>query len=460
MKARIFSIVLFFCVFLFFSVVLYVNRQIKNIGQRIYPNVYIDNQQVGQKTREEIIASFAVKNQPLQNLYFTVVYNNAPIATLSGIQINLHYDGKHMADMAYRIGRSTQLYARIYQTITGIFSLNRFSLVSPIEYDQSALKDMLTYNEDKYNKPAKNALFKFEQGKVINFRPDEKGLEIESDLFLTKFDRSIQEVKKNPVNKTLELTDHVIEPEITLAHSNNYGIEEFIAEGKSDYSHSIPGRIHNIILASSKFNGVLIPKDKIFSFNETVGDISSLTGYQQAYIIKDGKTILGDGGGVCQVSTTLFRATLNAGLPITERYAHAYRVGYYENDSKPGFDATVFAPYVDFKFKNDTSAYILIQTEVDENQNLLYFRFYGKKDKRTITISPVTIYDVEPPPPPTYQDDPTLKKGVVKQIDFSAWGSKAYFTYTVTKANQPTVTKTFFSSYQPWRAVFLNGTAD
>ncbi len=187
-------------------------------------------------------------------------------------------------------------------------------------------------------------------------------------------------------------------------------LKKLLSIGKSDFSHSIPERIHNIILASSKFNGILIPKDKIFSFNEIVGEISSLTGYKPAYIIKQGKTVLGDGGGVCQVSTTLFRAALNAGLPIIERIPHAYRVSYYENDSKPGFDATVFAPNVDLKIKNDTPAYILIQTEVDKEKNLLFFKLYGKKDNRKIEISPVTIWDVTPPPPPLYQDDPYFKK--------------------------------------------------
>jgi vancomycin resistance protein YoaR len=86
-----------------------------------------------------------------------------------------------------------------------------------------------------------------------------------------------------------------------------------------------------------------------------------------------GKTVLGDGGGICQVSTTLFRAALNSGLPISEYHAHAYRVGYYENDAKPGLDATVFGPTVDFKFINNTPASILIQTIVDKENNKLLF---------------------------------------------------------------------------------------
>jgi vancomycin resistance protein YoaR len=267
-------------------------------------------------------------------------------------------------------------------------------------------------------------------------------------------------LKEKPKKITLIIKSKIIESEITLAKANSFGIEELISEGKSDFSHSISERIHNIILASSKFNGVLIPKDKIFSFNETIGDISSLTGYKPAYIIKEGKTVLGDGGGVCQVSTTLFRAALNAGLPIIERHAHAYRVYYYENDSKPGFDATVFAPSVDLKIKNDTPAYILIQTQVDKNNNLLYFYLYGKRDNRIVEISPVKVWDIIPPPSPLYQEDPTLKKGIVKQIDFAAWGAKANFHYKVTKDDQILFEKDFFSSYKPWRAIYLVGVGE
>ena len=259
---------------------------------------------------------------------------------------------------------------------------------------------------------------------------------------------------------TIAIVKTILKPKITLAQTNTYGIEELIGEGISDYTHSIPQRIHNLLLGTSKFNGVLIPKNATFSFNTTVGDISSTTGYQPAYIIKEGKTVLGDGGGICQVSTTLFRAVLNTGLPIAEYHAHAYRVGYYENDAKPGLDATVFGPSVDFKFINDTPASILIQTSADEENNKLYFKFYGKRDNRSVELTSPRIYDVTSPPEPQYQDDPTLKKGVTRQIDFSAPGTRSSYSYKVTKGNVVTFQKDFLNWYQPWRAVYLVGTAD
>jgi vancomycin resistance protein YoaR len=191
-----------------------------------------------------------------------------------------------------------------------------------------------------------------------------------------------------------------------------------------------------------------------------VGDISSLTGYKQAYVIKNGRTVLGDGGGVCQVSTTLFRAALNTGLPILERTSHAYRVQYYENDAKPGLDATVFGPTVDLKIQNDTPAAILIETEIDKENNILTFKLFGKKDGRTVELSPVRVYDEQPPPAPRYEDDPTLKKGVTKQVDFASWGAKSQYTYKIHKADKSTYERTFNSVYRPWQAVYLVGQAD
>ena len=432
----------------------------KKIENKIYPNVYLDNQNFGAKSKTTVINFYNKKTADLNQRSFTVIYNSEPIATFSAQALSLKYDGKTIADRAFLVGRSSNLSSRYYQKFVSLFNMQRFDFKSQIEYDDSDLKDFLTLSEEKYNLPAKNALFKFEKGKVIEFRKEANGLKINSDQFLQDFDKVIINFDNDVFDNKIVLYSEIINPEIKLSDINEYGIEEFIAEGESDYTHSIPQRIHNLTLAASKFNGVLIPKGKNFSFDETVGDISPLTGYQPAYIIKEGKTVLGDGGGVCQVSTTLFRAALNAGLPIIERNAHAYRVGYYENDSQPGFDATVYAPTVDLKIKNDTQGYILIETEVDTENNLLYFRLFGKKDGRRVEISKATVYDVVPPLEPKYQDDPTLKKGVVRQVDFAAGGAKAFFTYKVYQEDKLVTNDKFFSNFRPWAAVYLVGTAD
>lgn len=447
--------------FLLFIIILqYIVIQEKKLSDKIYPNVYIDNTPVGYKTKQEASQVFQKKNQELQNISITVLYEDKAIATFSAEKLNIRSNGEEVIERSYLIGRSTHGPSRLYQKIASLFTVKSFHFTTHIIYDDHPIAPFIETLKDEYDKPAKNALFTFENGRVVSFKDDEEGFKIDTKKFSDDINAVIDSLNTKIQSQTITLTGTAIDPEITLKNSNDFGIEEEIGQGLSDFSHSIPERIHNIVIASSKFHGILIPKDKVFSFNDIIGDISSNTGYKPAYIIKNGKTVLGDGGGVCQVSTTFFRAALNSGLPIVERTAHAYRVVYYEHDSKPGFDATVFSPSVDLKFKNDTPTPILILTEVDQSNNLLTIRFYGKKDDRKIEISDVTLYDEQPPPPPSNQDDPTLKKGITKQVDFAAWGAKSKFSYRVLKQDQVSFEKTFYSVYRPWQAVFLVGTQD
>jgi vancomycin resistance protein YoaR len=252
----------------------------------------------------------------------------------------------------------------------------------------------------------------------------------------------------------------MLKPAITTENVNSLGIRELISEGTSLFYHSIENRIFNLSLAASRLNGILIAPGEVFSFNKALGDISSFTGYKQAYVIENGRTVLGDGGGVCQVSTTLFRAALRAGLPITERHTHAYRVGYYEEDAGPGIDAAIYSPTVDLRFKNDTDGHILIQSYADSVNMRLTFQLYGTKDGREVVINEPVILSQSPAPEPIYQDDPTLPKGEIKQVDFAAAGANVYFTRNVKKDGKIIIADKFVSNYRPWQAVFMRGTKE
>lgn len=301
---------------------------------------------------------------------------------------------------------------------------------------------------------SKDAVFRFEEGKVLEFKPEVVGRVID----VPAFNEKLAEILLTASSETLEIPVILSQPKIKAGDINNLGIKELIGEGKSLFSHSIPGRVFNVNLAASRINSTIVAPGEEFSFNSAVGDISKASGYQSAYIISGGKTVLGDGGGVCQVSTTVFRAALNAGFTITERKAHAYRVGYYEQDSKPGIDATVYNPTADLKFLNDTENHILIQTKVDTKNMNMNVQIYGTKDGRVASISVPKISSQTPPPATLYVDDPTLPLGQTKQIDWSAWGAKVSFNYKVTKGDETLFEKTFYSNYQPWRAIYLKGT--
>jgi vancomycin resistance protein YoaR len=432
-------------------------RQDEQYRNVIYPNVSINGVDVSGKTKEQVIELFQKDTSEYNKVTFNILYKETQIATISGEELNMKTNIHDIATQAYSIARTEHGPTRLKQKLELLFNTGSYAFETTVQYNTKPFDEFIRITADTYYKKPKNAKFVFENNRLSSFEADEPGLEINKKQFQSDLERALKEIENKPTNKTIIVKDQVLKPEITLAETNQLGIEELIGEGVSDYSGSSPDRIYNLTLAASKFNGVIIPPNEEFSFNTIIGDISSNSGYRPSYIIKNGQTVLGDGGGVCQVSTTAFRAALNTGLPITERHAHAYRVSYYENDAKPGFDATIYTPSVDLRFKNDTPSNILIQTQIDEENNKLYFRLYGKKDNRVVELSDATVWDVVPPPEPRYQDDPTLPEGQTKQVDYAAWGAKSKFTYKVTKDNKVLHEEEFYSSYRPWQAVFLVG---
>ncbi len=312
----------------------------------------------------------------------------------------------------------------------------------------------------KIDRSAQDAVFQFDGNKVFAFKPALPGIELDQEasgvLIAAGLDQLINE---EAAEQTAALVVTTSVPKISTESVNDLGIKELIGKGESTFHGSIASREHNVALTAGRLNGTIVAPGEVFSFNQTVGDISLATGYQSAYIIKDGRTILGDGGGVCQDSTTMFRAALNAGLEIVERHPHSYRVSYYEQNSPVGVDATVYSPSTDFKFRNDTPGHILIQTQVDLAKNYLKIEIYGTSDGRKAVLSNFRLWGQTPPPADLYVDDPTLPSGQIKQIDWKASGAKAAFDWTVTRKGETIQQKTFYSSYQPWQAVFLRGTA-
>lgn len=303
-----------------------------------------------------------------------------------------------------------------------------------------------------------DAKFLYTQGKVEEFAPSKDGIELKVEDTVLAVEAAMAKLVTDSEAEVAEIVVTTTSPKITTEQVNELGITERIGRAESFYKGSISARVHNVGWTAEKLNGTLIPPGEEFSFNGTVGDISRSTGFLPAYIISGGRTVLGDGGGVCQDSTTMFRVAMDAGLPITERWAHSYRVGYYEQNAKPGFDATVYSPSKDFKFLNDTGSHILIQTTVYETERRLVFELYGTSDGRTSYVSEARVWDVTPPPPALYQDDPTLAQGVTKQVDWSAWGAKSSFDYRVEKDGEVAFAKTYYSTYRPWQNVFLVGT--
>jgi vancomycin resistance protein YoaR len=242
-------------------------------------------------------------------------------------------------------------------------------------------------------------------------------------------------------------------PAVDSRYISQMGIQELVASGTTYFAGSSPARVHNIEVAAEKFEGVVIPPNGIFSFNKVVEDVTGANGFEDSLIIWGDRTAVGVGGGVCQVSTTVFRAAYAAGLPIVERYNHGYVVSWY---GEPGLDATIYTPSVDFRFRNDTGSYLLLEPVVDGTGGTITFNLYGTKPDRVVTIGEPVITDIVEPEPAIYRYDETLGYGEKEQVDWEQNGMTSKVTRTILE-NGETRSETLTSVYQPWRAVYLYG---
>lgn len=242
------------------------------------------------------------------------------------------------------------------------------------------------------------------------------------------------------------------------ATAQELGISEAVSVVSTYFSGSSSERRQNIRTASGAFHGLLVPPGGSLSMAEVLGDISLDNGYAEALIIFGGRTINGVGGGVCQVSTTLFRTAFFGGYEIIERHPHAYRVGYYEqgpNSPGPGFDATVFIPEVDFKFRNDTQYWLLSETYVYGDQ--LLWKFYSTSDGRQVDWSSSGPKHVDEAKKPIYRENPELPKGKIKQVEWEADGMDIVVHRTVTRDGVLLHEDRIKTHYIPWRAVYEFG---
>jgi len=177
----------------------------------------------------------------------------------------------------------------------------------------------------------------------------------------------------NNCNNIISVSSDIVYPKVNMNNIKEYSFLR--SEFKTNFKNSNNERKTNISLALKSLDGVVINPGQIFSFNECVGERTSENGYKQAKIISKGKFIDAIGGGVCQVSTTLYNASILAGLEIIEVNPHSLKVGYIE----PGFDAMVNSGVSDFKFKNNTCRPIIIATSNLNNECLI--RIYGIENK-------------------------------------------------------------------------------
>ncbi|MBZ0301305.1 MAG: VanW family protein [Anaerolineae bacterium] len=239
------------------------------------------------------------------------------------------------------------------------------------------------------------------------------------------------------------------------------GITQLVSEATTYYTGSTANRIQNIIESARRFDGVIVAPGEEFSYNTVLGNITPEDGFVEGFVIVGGRTVRGVGGGVCQVSTTMFQAAFYAGYPITERWAHGYRVGYYERGEGVGMDAAIYQGdpalnerSLDLRFVNDTPYHLLIESSIYPGEDAVQFRFYSTSVGRQVVKRGPTIQNVVSAKPTLYQSNPDLRAGQERWLDWPAEGAYVEVTRVLLDANGNEIDSTRFrTQYQPWGAV-------
>ncbi|GMA14440.1 hypothetical protein E5F05_09510 [Deinococcus metallilatus] len=315
--------------------------------------------------------------------------------------------------------------------------------------DEQTIQSAFGRLTDAVDQPAQNARYVVENGKLVKVT-EQAGRVTDRQAALAAFRQAVLD----PGVQTVLFASKVSQPTLTVAGLPDPKKMELIATGTSTYYGSSRERRTNVANAAARISGVVVPAGETFSFLNALGGITPDNGFVGGLIISGGRTVDGLGGGVCQVSTTTFRALYKAGLPVVERNQHSYRVGYYE--PQVGFEAAVYDPGVDLRMKNDTGAPIFIRTVNNDAKSRLEVQVWGVKPERTVTVSPAVILSRTPHPPAQYVVNPDLPAGAVRQVDWAQDGYNLYITRTIKDA-QGTRTDKVSTVYKPWQAVYETG---
>ncbi|HOJ01948.1 MAG TPA: VanW family protein [Anaerolineaceae bacterium] len=331
-----------------------------------------------------------------------------------------------------------------------------------LQFKESVLQNLLDDLASKFNVDTANPRFIFNDssGEIELYA---NGI-IGRTLNVAASVSNIQQQIASGAHEAVLVFDYTAPRVADTASGTELGITELVAHQRTYFYGSSSARVQNIKAAAGRFLGILVAPGEVFSMAQHLGEISLDTGFTEALIIYNGKTIEGVGGGVCQVSTTLFRTAFFGGYPILERYPHAYRVSYYEqiyngrvDTNLAGLDATVYVPLVDLKFQNDSPYWLLMEAYVYPESSQIEWKFYSTSDGRSVewkTSGPTNIVE---PPETKYYLNTQLSRGEIKQVDWEAEGSDVRVERWVYKNGALYFQDQFLTHYEPWGAVYEIG---
>ena len=319
--------------------------------------------------------------------------------------------------------------------------------------NDSSLRSIATRIANDVNRTAIDAAVD-SSGAVARLIDPQPGLAVRIDDFVSAINQAFLDGKHDvsvPLDETMPTTttDDVLQ---------QMGVTELLAVGISDFAGSEPGRVQNVEVSAKLVDGVMVPPGGEFTFNHSIGEINVTPGFVPAGASENGIAGTAVGGGVCQVTTTIFRAALKAGMPITEWWPHAYRNIYYEQGGwAPGFDASIQQPDddpfngSDLVFENPTDGWLLLRSRISD-ETILTIELYGVPNGYTVEVDDPIYENVIWAEGMAVQEsvDPNLPEGTIKEIQPARDGMSITVIRRVFAADGAEIsTDAFVSTYEP-----------
>lgn len=293
-----------------------------------------------------------------------------------------------------------------------------------LDFDTSTIDSYLVTMSKDIDQDPVNAVLGVDNNKAVIAVASKNGQKL--DVVKTRT-AMLASLTTSDAGRDIAMTVTTTRPEINEDNLASLGIQDLLSEGVTIFPGSPPNRLINVRTGAARFNGVILKPDQVFSFGELLGPVGAEQGYVPGLIILEDHEEMAYGGGLCQVSSTAYRAALLAGLPILQRTNHAFAISYYTAPyGVPGVDATIYYPPVDLKFRNDTGAYIYIQTEMVGST--LKFRYYGTKKKEGVIRGPFFVSgnsDVNKPSHTVFYRDIIVNGQVTKTDEVNTYYKSA-----------------------------------
>ncbi len=369
-----------------------------------YPNIFVNDIPLEGKTLDEAAAVVTQQVQSLISSFrITLRTEDGRSWDITGDSLNMKYDIADQLDQLWAIGHTGSSSTR-YEQVKALEAEPAMRYTT-LTYDLSQVNQILNQIKAEVDQPAVSATRVQDDSKwpPFSYTDDIPGQTLDitglNERICTMVDTLVSgDVVLSPTPVQATITRAQLEAQIVKLSSYETTV------GKSgEYAEA---RAENVRLGTEKFNHLVIRAGESVSFNKVAGKRTVANGYQQALEIAYGNYVLGTGGGICQVSSTLYNAVVNAGLTVNKRTPHAIPSSYVEK----GLDATVSDDRYDFVFSNNTNSDIYIETEFVKVKGYYHSRFtiYGRPDPNGYTYKLVSqVVETIPLPEPTYEKDTT-----------------------------------------------------